>query len=109
MDSRVRDEVVGFLRDWLPEPAKRTYQAMIAKDPRNWKRDPHFRRGVIVRHALRGNGFTEEVLGVPSLEPYWADLLARAVREDDEAPPAVEAPSAPTAPGRSAPPGPPWR
>lgn len=101
MDPKVRDEVVAFLRGWLPEPAKRTYRAMIARDPRDWKRDPHFRRGVIVRHALRGNGFTEEVLGVPSLEPYWADILARAVRD--------EAPAAATAPGRSAPPTPPSR
>lgn len=89
MDPKVQDEVVEFLRDWLPEPARRTYRTMIARDPRNWKRHPHFRRGVIVRHALRGNGFTEELLGVPSLEPYWADLLERAVRdeEEDEAPP----------------------
>ena len=83
MDPRVENEVVEFLRDWLPEPAKRTYRGMMARDPLNWKRDPHFRRGVIVRHALRGNGYTEKLLGVPSLEPYWARLLARAVREDD--------------------------
>ena len=87
MDAKVRDEVVEFLRAWLPEAAKRTYRRMMARDPANWKRDPHFHRGVIVRHALRGNGFTEKLLGVRSLEPYWADLLARAVR-DDEPPPA---------------------
>jgi len=83
MDPKVRDEIVDFLRGWLPEPAKRSYRRMMARDPQNWKRDPHFRRGVIVRHALRGNGYTEKLLGVPSLEPYWADLLARAVRDDD--------------------------
>lgn len=83
MDPKVENEVVEFLRDWLPEPAKRTYRGMMARDPLNWKRDPHFGRGVIVRHALRGNGYTEKLLGVPSLEPYWAELLARAVREDD--------------------------
>jgi hypothetical protein len=88
MDPKVRDEVVEFLRGWLPEPAKRSYRGMMVRDPRNWQRHPHFRRGVIVRHALRGNGFTEELLGVPSLEPYWADLLARAVLgEGGKAPP----------------------
>lgn len=87
MDPRVRDEVVEFLRDWLPEPARRAYRTMIARDPRDWKRHPHFRRGVIVRHALRGNGITEELLGVRSLEPYWAELLERAVRDGEEAPP----------------------
>jgi hypothetical protein len=86
MDPNVEDEVVEFLRDWLPETAKRTYRRMMAGDPLNWKRDPHFRRGVIVHHALRGNGYTEKLLGVPSLEPYWADLLARAVREDGARP-----------------------
>lgn len=99
MDPKVRDEVVEFLRGWLPEPAKRTYRRMMARDPQNWKRDPHFRRGVIVRHALRGNGYTERLLGVRSLEPYWADLLARAVREDDAAPPPGPFPP-PTWPGR---------
>lgn len=99
MDPKVRDEVVDFLRRWLPESAKRSYRRMMARDPQNWKRDPHFRRGVIVRHALRGNGYTERLLGVRSLEPYWADLLARAVREDDGAPPPGSAPPA-TSPGR---------
>jgi hypothetical protein len=83
MDPKVEAEVVEFLRDWLPETAKRTYRRMMARDPLDWKRDPHFGRGVIVRHALRGNGYTERLLGVRSLEPYWADLLARAVREDE--------------------------
>ena len=84
MDPKVCEEVVEFLRDWLPEPAKQAYRGLMERDPQNWPRDPHFARGVIVRHALRGNGYTEELLGVPSLEPYWADLLARAVRGDED-------------------------
>ncbi|HEV2148753.1 MAG TPA: hypothetical protein VGR37_15215 [Longimicrobiaceae bacterium] len=87
MDPRIREEVVSFLRAWLPEDAREGYRRMVERDPEGWHRHPHFAEGVIVRHALRGNGFTEELLGVASLEPYWADLLAQAVRGDDAPPP----------------------
>lgn len=83
MDPKVQDEVVEFLRAWLPEAAKRAYREMIEEDPRHWSHHPHFRSGWVVRNALRGNGFTERVLGVRSLDPYWADLLARAVGREE--------------------------
>jgi|GEM_PF-2998126 len=86
MDPRVRAEVVEFLRGWLPEPAKRAYREMIERDPRGWHHHPHFASGVVVTHVLRGNGITEKALGVRSLEPYWPDLLASAVLEDEPPP-----------------------
>lgn len=75
----VRDEVVAFLRGWLPEEARRAYRRMMEEDPVNWSRDPHFANGVIVEHALRGNGIDERALGVPSLDEVWPELLRRAV------------------------------
>jgi hypothetical protein len=81
MDPTVRDAVVAFLRDWLPADARRKYRSMIADNPDNWAADPHFANGVIVKHALRGNGIDEKVLGVRSLEAVWPDLLRRAVQD----------------------------
>lgn len=82
---RRRDAVVAFLREWLPEEAKRTYREMIERDPENWSRHPHFRSGIIVRHALRGNGIDERALGVPDLDAVWPDLLLRALHPDPDA------------------------
>ena len=73
------DAVVGYLREWLPEPAKEVYRRMIEEDPDHWPRHPHFAGGVIVEHALRGNGITEKVLGVPDLEAVWPGLLELAL------------------------------
>jgi hypothetical protein len=75
--------IVAFLRDWFPEEAKRTYRAMIAEDPDHWHRHPHFAGGIIPEHALRGNGITEKVLGVKSLDDVWPALLARALEEEE--------------------------
>ncbi len=72
-------EVVAFLREWLPEEAKRTYRAMIEEDPENWSRHPHFQGGVIVNHALRWNGIDEEALGIPDLDSVWPELLRLAL------------------------------
>jgi hypothetical protein len=79
LDPRVAQEVVDFLRDWLPASARQTYRAMIEEDPENWSRDPHFAGGIIVQHALRGNGITEKVLGIRDLNDVWPELLRRAV------------------------------
>jgi len=86
LDPAVRDAVVRFLRDWLPASARETYREMIRRDPEGWSRDPHFAEGVIVKHALRGNGITEKVLGIPDLNAVWPDLLRRAVCDPDESP-----------------------
>lgn len=90
LDPKVRDEVVTFLRRWLPEDAKQIYREMIAEDPQHWSKHPHFHSGFVCTHLLRGNGFTERVLGVTSLDPYWPDILAHAVTL--EAPPRVAEP-----------------
>lgn len=74
--------VVAFLRDWLPAQAKRTYRSMIAADPDHWHRHAHFAGGIIPEHALRGNGITEKVLGVRSLDAVWPELLVLALREE---------------------------
>lgn len=75
----IRREAVEFLRWWLPEEAKRVYRAMIRDDPENWCRDPHFSGGIIVKHALRGNGIDERALGITDLDAVWPDLLRAAV------------------------------
>jgi hypothetical protein len=82
IDPQVRDAVVAFLRDWLPAEARRTYRAMIREDPLGWSKSPHFGQGVIVEHALRGNGLDEKTLGVSDLERIWPELLRRAVEEE---------------------------
>lgn len=83
LDPRVRDSVVDFLREWIPEPAKEVYREMMAEDPEHWSSDPHFGGGIVVEHFLRGNGLDENALGVPDLEPFWRDLLRRAVLTED--------------------------
>ena len=70
-----------FLQGWLTDEAKRVYREMIEEDPENWSRHPHFHGGVIVEHALRGNGIDERALGVADLDPLWPDLLRDAVSE----------------------------
>ncbi|HEX6924559.1 MAG TPA: hypothetical protein VF167_03990 [Longimicrobiaceae bacterium] len=86
LDPEVRDQVVAFLRDWLPERAREVYREMILRDPEGWHRDPHFAGGIILEHALRGNGIDERALGVRDLTPLWPDLLRRAVLEPDHEP-----------------------
>lgn len=79
MDPAIREEAVEFLRSWLPERAKSVYRTMIAEDPECWRAHPHFAGHIIVEHALRGNGITEEALGVTCLEAVWAELLELAL------------------------------
>lgn len=75
----MQQSLIDFLRDRLPAAAVSVYREMIAADPEGWWRDPHFRGGVIVNGALRGNGITEQTIGVQSLEEIWPELLRRAV------------------------------
>ena len=82
LDPQLLASIVAFLRDWLPAEAKRTYRAMLAADPDHWHRHPHFAGGIIQEHALRGNGITEKVLGVQSLDDVWPALLEMALRDD---------------------------
>jgi hypothetical protein len=86
LDAEVRDEVVAFLRDWIPHPAKEMYREMIARDPEGWHLHPHFAGGVIVQHALRGNGIDEVALGIADLDPLWPELLRLAIAEDASPP-----------------------
>lgn len=79
---QVRREVVAFLRAWLPDEARRAYREMMERDPQGWPRHPHFAGGLVVRHALRGNGLDERTLGIPDLDAVWPDLLRRAVLGD---------------------------
>jgi hypothetical protein len=80
----IRREAVEFLRWWLPEGAKRVYRDMIREDPENWCRHPHFAGGIIVKHALRGNGIDERALGIPDLDAVWPELLQAAVEPPPE-------------------------
>ena len=77
-----RDRLIAFLRDWLPEEAKEVYREMIRAAPHSWWHDPHFKGGIILEYALRGNGFNEQALGVKNLEPLWPDLLVQTVAQD---------------------------
>lgn len=81
----MQQSLIDFLRDWLPPQAACVYREMIAADPDGWWRDPHFRGGVIVDAALRGNGITERAIGVQSLDRIWPDLLRRAVEVEQPA------------------------
>ena len=82
LTDRQRAELIAFLRDWLPEDAKRAYRDLIRSSPNAWWYDPHFEGGIILEYALRGNGFTEKSLGVKSLVPLWPELLIRAVFDE---------------------------
>lgn len=77
-----REQLIAFLRDWLPPEAQQAYREMIHTAPDSWWLHPHFQGGVILEYALRGNGFDEKALGVKSLEPLWPDLLRSAVEAD---------------------------
>ncbi len=81
LEARARGELVAFLRRWLPGEAKAAYRAMIEADPLHWPEHPHFADGVIVK-VLRGNGFTERVVGVASLDAVWPELLREAVEAE---------------------------
>ncbi|HET7273971.1 MAG TPA: hypothetical protein VFI91_02260 [Longimicrobiaceae bacterium] len=89
LEDAAREEVIEFLREWLPASAIVTYRRMILADPENWHRAPHFASGFIVDDVLRGNGITEKTLRVPNLESIWPDLLAAAVLEPTDSEPAA--------------------
>jgi hypothetical protein len=86
VDPQALQEVVTFLREWLPASAIKTYRDMIDHDPEFWHRHPHFANGVVVKHFLRGNGITERVLGVEDLEEAWPEILLRVVTDPDPGP-----------------------
>ena len=75
----IRGEVEGFLRRWLPDLAKDVYREMIRNDPTNWFQHPHFSSGLIVKHALRGNGINEKTTGMRDLNAIWPELLLAAL------------------------------
>jgi hypothetical protein len=91
MDPRRRQEAVDFLRAWLPERVKAVYRALIEEGPESWRAHPHFLGGVVVDHVLRGNGLTEETLGVEDLNQIWPELLHLAL--SNEPPPGPESPT----------------
>lgn len=82
MDPQLRREAVRFLREWLPREVRSVYRRLIAADPEDWHKHPHFSSGFFVESVLRGNGLTEETLGVEDLEMIWAPLLAQALQEE---------------------------
>lgn len=82
MDPRLRHEAVQFLREWLPKEVQATYRALMEANPDGWYRHPHFRSGFFVDSVLRGNGLTEETLGVEDLGAIWVQLLALALAEE---------------------------
>ena len=82
MDPRLRHEAVQFIREWLPGEVRATYRALLASNPEGWHRHPHFTSGFFVNSVLRGNGLTEETLGVEDLGTVWAQLLALALSEE---------------------------
>ena len=75
-------EAVEFLRRWLPSEAVVVYRKLIRENPNGWHLDPHFAGGIIVEHALRGNGIDERSLGVADLNAVWPALLEEAVELD---------------------------
>jgi len=79
LNPQALEEVVEFLRGWLPPSSIRTYREMIERDPIYWHRHPHFAGGIVVEHFLRGNGITETVLGVDDLDKVWPEILRRVV------------------------------
>jgi hypothetical protein len=81
LDPRVRAEIVAFLRQWLPHTAIETYRSMIESDPEGWNRHSHFADDIVVKHLFRGNGITEEALGIDDLHSVWPELLREAVEE----------------------------
>ena len=87
MDPRLRDEAVAFLRSWLPERVKAVYRALIEESPESWRAHPHFAGAVIVDHVFRGNGLTEDALGVKDLNEVWPELLRLALSSEPPARP----------------------
>lgn len=83
LSDRQFDQIVAFLQDWLPDDAKDVYREMIRDNPQAWWQDPHFAGGIIIEHALRGNGINERALGIKDLSRFWPELLARAVANGD--------------------------
>jgi hypothetical protein len=83
LTARQSDQLVAFLRDWLPDEAKHVYRELIKENPKGWWRDAHFAGDIILKHALRGNGIDERALGIKDLTPVWPALLARAVDIED--------------------------
>lgn len=81
MDPGLRREAVEFLRHWLPREVRSVYRKLIASNPDDWHLHPHFQSGFFVESVLRGNGLTEETLGVEDLDTVWAQLLAQALKE----------------------------
>lgn len=79
VDQRAEDEIVLFLREWLPEPVKEEYRKLMRANPNGWHRHPHFANGIVVVHLLRGNGISESALGVRSFDTIWPKLLRLAV------------------------------
>lgn len=83
MQADVLQIVAGFLRGWLPPEARLVYRQMMISDPLHWSEDPHFAGGIIIDHALRGNGIDEALLGVDDLNAVWPEILRLAVLGED--------------------------
>jgi len=84
LSDRAWHEAVRFLADWLPPEVKQVYRELVRSDPEGWSRHPHFADGIIVRHALRGNGITEHALGVADLNTVWPAILRSALDLSDQ-------------------------
>lgn len=79
LDPVLVREIVGFLREWLPSSAISAYRTIMLDDPERWHQHPHFERGVVVRHMLRGNGLPSDLVRPELLDAIWPELLRLAV------------------------------
>lgn len=84
MQIETRCAIIQFLREWLPPRVRSTYRQMMVDDPGGWHLDPHFAGGIILRHALRGNGINVPLTAGVDLDAEWPELLRAAVLESTD-------------------------
>lgn len=85
IDPRMRDSAILFLRTMLPDESRELLRGLIRADPDWWWAEYHHLGGMSVRNSLREAGYTEQALGVITLDDVWVPLLEAAVSDEPKA------------------------
>ncbi len=74
-------KAVEFLQSYFDESIKDRIRYVIKEDPEKWWwARSHFDWGMVIRNALRKNGFSEEELGIENLGDHYVLLIEEAVQ-----------------------------
>ena len=75
LNEEKKEEVIQFLKRYIPESSKREIKEMMNQDPEEWWTIHHFTWGMSIRNALRTYGFDEKYMNIENWDDYYIQCV----------------------------------